>query len=144
MNAMSPSLAESLSQAHRSLFRDLRSPQDLVCPRSEVTLPELRDRLGRTYTHLCEHFRLEEKNGYMDNLAEDQPRLQRLIEQLGDEHRELRQSLDLIHADTIVASGFDNALRERIREWIERVRRHETRENDLVQDAADFDVGTQD
>ena len=144
MNTTNSSLAESLTEAHRALFHDLTGLERLICPGPNVALTELRNRLGRTYTHLCEHFRLEEKNGYLDNLAEDQPRFHALVEQLGEEHRALRQALDLIHADTIVASSVDDALLQRIREWIGRVRQHEARENELVQDAADSDVDTQD
>lgn len=137
-------ITESLTDAHRALFRDLGDLEVLVRSGAKDSLTELRARLGMTYTHLCEHFRLEEKNGYMDHLADDQPRLNRVIEQLVEEHRELRQALDLIHADAIVATQVDEALRQRICDWITRVRRHERNENDLVQDAADFDVGTQD
>jgi hypothetical protein len=138
------SIAESLSEARRSLFRDLTGLENLIHPGSKVALRELQNRLSRTYTHLCEHFRLEEKDGYMDNLADDQPRFHRVVEQLGDEHRALRRALDMIHADTIVASGVDEDLLQRTRDWVARVRQHETRENDLVQDATDLDVGTQD
>jgi hypothetical protein len=31
-----------------------------------------------------------------------------------------------------------------VREWVERVRRHETRETDLVQDAYNLDIGAED
>ena len=144
MKTTNSSLAESLSAAHQSLFRDLTNLDNLIRPGSNVGLLELPNRLGRTYTHLCEHFRLEEKNGCTDNLAEDQPRFHALVAQLGEEHRELRQALDLIRADAVVASSVDNALLPNVRAWIVRVRQHEARENELVQNAADFDVGTPD
>lgn len=144
MKAMQASIAESLSQAHQALLRDLRRLQDLVRPDSPVSLAELRNRLGATYTHVCEHFRLEEANGYMDDLVKDQPRLQRITQQLGDEHRDLRQSLDVLHGEANVASQVDDDLREKIRKWIERLLHHETQENDLVQDAIDSDFAAQD
>jgi hypothetical protein len=144
MDARHASVAESLSRAHQALLRDLRRLQDMVRPDSNVSLAELRNCLGATYTHVCEHFRLEEMNGYMEELVKDQPRLQRIVEQLGEDHRALRQSLDALHGEAIVASHVDNALREKVRCWIDRLMQHETRENDLIQEAVDSDFAAQD
>lgn len=136
--------AEALRQAHQALLRDLRKLQDLVRSDSTASLAELRGRLGATYTHVCEHFRLEEQDGYVDKLAENEPRLGRVAQQLGEEHRELRHSLDALHGEAIVASRVDNDLCEKIRKWIDRLMRHERRENDLMQDAIDLDFAAQD
>jgi hypothetical protein len=40
--------------------------------------------------------------------------------------------------------GSGPALRQEVRAWIERVRQHEARENDLVQEAFNRDIGTED
>jgi hypothetical protein len=93
---------------------------------------------------LTEHFGYEEQKGYMDVVRKREPRLERAIQQLAEEHGQLRQSLDGLIGQAGTATGLNDNLRELIREWIERVRRHEIRENDLVQDAFNLDIGAED
>ncbi|MBM3993105.1 MAG: hemerythrin domain-containing protein [Planctomycetes bacterium] len=137
-------IAEALRHAHHALLRDLRRLQDVARPGSDVTLIELRTLLSETYTHLCEHFRWEEQDGYLDELDEAEPRFQRVVQELGEEHRELRRTLDDLHGDTILASTVDPALLANIRNWIDRLRRHEARENSLVEDAVTSDLASAD
>jgi hypothetical protein len=80
----------------------------------------------------------------MADVRKREPRFERVVQELEEEHRELRQSLDALHGEATHATKVDDALRARIREWIERARRHETRETDLVQDAFDWDVAAED
>jgi hypothetical protein len=80
----------------------------------------------------------------MADLRKREPRLERIVQELGEEHRELRQSLDVLHAEASVANKVDDSLREKVRDWIERVRRHEAREKDLVQDAFAWDLAAED
>lgn len=132
----------ALSQAHRSLLDDLRKLEEST--RAESTVSELRTRLGATYTHICEHFHLEELDGYMDEVRKREPRLDNVVQGLREEHRQLRHSLDLIHAEAKLATGLDEALRAKVRNWIERVQHHETRENKLVQDVFDLEIAADD
>lgn len=133
-----------LSLAHQRLMRDLCSLQDLVASDSKASLPQLRNGLSATYTHVCEHFRLEEQGGYFDNIAENEPRLQHAADQLRDDHRQLRRSLDNLHGEAIVAAGPSEVLLDKVRQWIQRLMQHEWRENDLIQDAVDADLSAQD
>jgi hypothetical protein len=94
--------------------------------------------------HLTEHFRFEEQNGYMDVVREREPRLERTIQQLAEEHGQLTRSLDALIKEAGKATSLGDALREAILSWIECVRQHEARENDLVQDAFDLDIGVED
>jgi hypothetical protein len=144
MNTTSTVLPESLVQAHQALIADLRRVQELLRPENAVRLDELRDHLSVTYTHLCEHFRLEDRSGFFEELEASEPRFERVAEEMRAEHRELRRTLDSLHWEAIEASCMAEPLRARIRAWVNRVLRHETRENDLLQDAADSDFGGQD
>ena len=138
------SVAEALSQAHGALLADLRELKQAVRPSSEEGLRELRTRLGAAHAHITEHFRFEEQNGYMDAVRKREPRLERTIQQFVEEHGQLRRSLDALIGEATAATSLGDTLREEIREWIERVRQHEIRENDLVQDAFNLDIGGED
>jgi hypothetical protein len=126
------------------LQEDLGKLENDVRSDAVANVAELRTRLGATYTHICEHFRFEEQNGYMDEVRKREPRLERIVQELGEEHRVLRQSLDALNAEARLATNVDEAFREKVRTWIERVRRHEARENALVQDAFNWDVAAED
>ncbi len=135
------SVAETLTQAHAALSEQLRLLDEAALAAGVV---ELRNRLGSTQTHLVEHFRLEEQNGYMGAVRERAPRLERAIEQLALEHHELARSLQALIAQSKAATSVDDPFRQQIREWIKRVRRHEAHENDVLQDAFNLDIGAED
>jgi hemerythrin len=144
MERTESSVAEALRQAHLALLADLRELELAEPPSSGDGLAELRAQLGEVHAHITEHFRFEEQNGYMDALRKREPRFERAIEQLAEEHRQLRQSLESLIRQSTAAASLDQTLREQIRQWIKRVRQHEVRENDLVQDVFDLDIGTND
>jgi hypothetical protein len=137
-------LARALSHAHNLLLRDLRGLGRFIQPDADGSIVELRSRLASTYTDVCEHFRLEERGGYLDNMQVREPRLQRIIAELGAEHLELREALEEIRSEAAVARDMDDVLRYKVRTWIDRLLQHETRENDVVQDAVDSDLGAAD
>jgi hypothetical protein len=144
MRKTESSVSEALSRAHAALLEDLRKLEVAVQPSSQEELAELRARLSTTSKHITEHFRFEEQNGYMDIVRKREPRLERSIQQLAEEHRRLRQSLDMLVGELGAATNLNDAFREGVRQWIEQVRQHETRENDLVQDAFNMDIGAED
>jgi hypothetical protein len=137
-------VAEALARAHRALLEDLRRLEDAARPAAGEGLVGLRARLGGTRAHLAEHFRFEEEDGYLDAVREWEPRLERAVEHLAEEHRCLMQTLDAL----IEAAGGGtlpgDKLREGVRQWVKEVRKHEARENDLVQGAFTQDIGTKD
>ena len=137
-----PTPASALSEAHRALLDDMLRLGHLI--QTSGNVGELHERLSSTYTHLCHHLRLEEQGGYFDNVQEREPRLQRAVSDLAAEHRELRQSLDALRAEAGVANAVDDAMRAKVRAWIDRYLAHETHENDVAQDEVDLDVGTVD
>jgi predicted nucleic acid-binding Zn-ribbon protein len=138
------SVAEALSRAHAALLEDLRKLEEAADPSSSTDLAEMRARLGATQAHITEHFRFEEENGYLEALQKREPRLEPTIQQLAEEHRQLAQSLEALVGEARSATSLGNTFREKTRQWIKRVRQHEHRENDLVQDAFNLDIGAED
>src|SRR6516164_2978409 len=88
------SIAEALSRAHDALLNDLGMLCESVDPASGQTPDGLRARLSTTQAHITEHFRFEEQNGYMDKVRKREPRLERIIRELAEEHSQLRSSLE--------------------------------------------------
>jgi len=138
------SVARALRRAHAALLEDLRKVEVAVLPASGEGLVELCARLDATHTHLAEHFRLEEQNGYMDAVRKREPRLERKVQLLAEEHPQLAQSLEALIREAKVATSLGDAIREEVRAWVERVRQHEARENQLVQDAFNLDISAED
>jgi len=137
-------LVESLRTVHASLLEDLRKLGEAVKARSGEGPAELAARLTETHAHLTEHFRFEEENGYMDTVREREPRLERAIEHLAEEHRQLKESLEMLLTEARIARAMEAAFRTRVREWVKRVRQHEVRENELIEDAFNLDLGAED
>jgi hypothetical protein len=105
---------------------------------------ELRLRLEVTQEHVTEHFRFEESQGYMDAVRNREPRLERTIQQLADEHQHLAGALEALIERVRTATCLDEALRAAVRDWLDHLRRHEVRENLLVQEAFNVDIGPED
>jgi len=144
MPKVESSVAQALSRAHLALLNDLKKLEDSVDEAKGPDLTALGVRLGATKTHILEHFRFEEQNGYMDKVRKREPRLERTIDQLENEHRQLSQSLDSLIGKAKEATNLDHSLRNQVFDWIASVRKHETREDELVQDAFNLDIGTED
>jgi iron-sulfur cluster repair protein YtfE (RIC family) len=144
METTTSSVREALSRAHGALLKDLSQLENAVLPASGEGLAELRARLDATHKHITEHFRFEEQNGYMAFVREKEPRLERKIQHLGEEHHQLTQALETLIRGVRSATSLGTALREDVRRWIEHVREHETRENVLVLDAFNEDISAED
>jgi hypothetical protein len=138
------SLANSLAAAHRKLLADLRGLEEMTDSSCQAGARGLCDRLALLRAHLDEHFRLEEQNGYMDAVLARAPQLARAVEALRAEHAELRQSLAALSGEARPGAAVDGALRQKVRQWVGRVREHEQRENLLVEDAFNRDLGLED
>ena len=106
-------------------------------------LAELRDQLAM-------HFALEEAYGYFDDPLHVAPRLNVLASTLRDEHqvlyasvRDLADEMDELHR----SGGHSHSgarVVERFREYYDRFQQHENRENELILDAYDSDIGVGD
>jgi len=137
------SLAEALAKAHVALLKDLRELDEVSRLPSPGSPAEVTKRLAATQEHITAHFRFEEQNGYLDVVRKREPQMERTIEALHDEHRQLLLSLNVL-LEEARATGGTESFRERVRAWVRRVRQHESRENSLVQDAFTTDIGPED
>jgi hypothetical protein len=144
MKTSEPFAVEAHRRAHAVLHEDLRQLEEAAHPAAGQGPAELLARLGVTQAHLAEHFRFEEHDGYMDAVRKREPRLERTVEQLAEEHRQLAQALAQLVGEAGAATGVGPALRDGVRGWVQRVRRHEARENHLVQSAFNLDIGAED
>jgi hemerythrin-like domain-containing protein len=138
------SIAELLCQAHATLLHDLAKLEEAVEPTSEESLAQLLSRLAAARSHLARHFHFEERNGYMDAVRKREPRLERTIQLLAEEHGELMASLETLIEQAKAATSLDDPCRDKVRKWVGRVRRHEVREGELVQDAFNQDIAAED
>lgn len=136
--------AAEVDQAHAAFHADLRKLEVSVRPSSTASPEDVRDELRSARTHTSEHFRLEEQSEWMDTVSKRGPNMERTAEHLRQEHREFLEALDTLIEVVQSAASLDDALREKIHQWIERVRRHEMSEDDLIQEAYNLDVGTAD
>jgi hypothetical protein len=144
MQQTQASVVETHSLAHAMLLKDLQELEEMVRRATGERLAELTARLGATRTHIKEHFRFEEQNGYMDLVRKREPRLERAVQHLAEEHRALALSLDALIEEAGARADLDDTFREQVREWIGQVRQHEARETNLIQDAFNFDVSAED
>jgi hemerythrin-like domain-containing protein len=144
MRAKTDRTVEALEKAHQALREDLRKLRDVLDSEDGKRTAGLPARLEKMRTHVVEHFRLEEKNGYMETVRKGEPRLAPVIEQLAQEHQELAQTLDSLCARAKSARSTDAAFRADLQRWIGRLHRHEERENEVVQAVYNQDVGAED
>jgi len=138
------SFAAALAAAHRALAEDLRLLEAAVAPSWAGDRRELSDRLRSLRTHLDAHFRFEEQDGYMQAVLARAPHLARQVEALRCEHSKLSESFGALAAAARAAPTVDEALRQKVREWIGCARDHERRENLLVADVFNRDVAAED
>jgi hemerythrin len=134
MEPSKKTFAEALQQTHTDLLGDLWQLEESVCRGSGEGQPELSTRLAKVQTHLTDHFRFEEQDGYMAPLLKEEPRFGPVVQELLDEHRQLVQALNALLQEVSAAPGLRDDFREKVRAWVKYVRQHESRENSLVQE----------
>ena len=144
MSKLRVSLAEAMGRAHRVLLEELRDLEKAVGPPLPGGPARLIPRLEWLREHLAEHFRFEEENGYLVEVRQREPNREREINQLQEEHRQLAQSLNALLGEARGASNRSDSFGEKVRAWVEQVRRHESHENRLVQDAFNRDTSAED
>ena len=111
---------------------------------------QLVDLLTRLRDRLATHFSLEEAFGYFEDAIEVAPRFSRLADELRNEHRTLFLNLcDLVEeAERMLyhepTAGVARILAARFRDFDQALQDHETRENELILDSLDCDLGVGD
>jgi len=108
---------------------------------------QLVELLGEARDQLALHFALEEAYGYFDDPVEVAPQLCRRADALRSEHKELYSQLSALvdRAERLVSEEKLAALAvwvgPQFLDFDARLRRHEERENDLIFEAYDADLG---
>jgi signal transduction histidine kinase len=138
------SLAEVIQRAHHMLLADLSRLEELGCTSARGSVAELNTQLRTVQTHLLRHFRLEEQDGYMDAVLKRDPGQERAVQQVLSEHQQLSESLSALIKDLSDRLRIEEALRLQLGEWIESVRQHESRENLLIENVFNQDIGAED
>lgn len=132
------------SPAHAALRSDLQDLEAIAHPDCPQPIERLRLRLAEVSGHVLTHFRSEEDGGWFDHVRRDQPRLDRAVQELIDEHERLRDSLERLAERCRAATAIDAEIRETLRAFVGTMRQHESREDDLIQEAYNRDIGPAD
>ena len=128
MDRSTPPIADQMREAHVALLRGLSDLRAAVVPPSRPKAADVRARLDAVSRQLAEHFRLEEAGCYMADVRQRHPRPEQAVQRLAAEHAD--------------GPGRSNChLGSAIAVWIDSVRWHEDRENRLIEDAFDLDLG---
>jgi len=132
-------LADDMHRVHAALHDDIGRLREALTSPAEARqyLAELRD-------HVAQHFRCEEAGGYMGAVLQRRPQSERVVRRLLAEHGPLMQGLDALLREAGTAKQIDDGFRARVGAWAELLRRHETEENVLVEDAFNQDIGQKD
>lgn len=129
---------DALLRSHRELLRGLDSLRAVASP--DTTPADLATCLDRLRTSLEGHFRFEENNGYLASILQRRPYLEGSVDYLTGEHGELLLALDSLRLQARATQAVTPELRAAITRWLGQVRRHERREDALVQDAFNVDL----
>jgi hypothetical protein len=111
--------AEDLVQAHVAFRADWEQLAESVRPSSAASLEDVRAELGEVHRHASEHFRLEEQSEWMTKIKKRGPKLERLVQRLREEHRELLEAIDTLLEVVQAAKSLDDGLRDKIHNWVE-------------------------
>ena len=134
-------------EEHKELLAHLEQIELLVRPhRGEVAAitssASLREEIELLAESLTRHFAGEEQ-GFLSDLASERPEFGRELEALGKEHADLLATMMSIRdsARRLPDADLVHEVRVGLRELFARLREHERRETDLVQEATLRDIG---
>jgi len=135
---------------HRALLTQISELREWATAVGEHGIPhfgEMGTRMEQLRDRLRDHFAEEEKGGYLSPIMEIVPRFAGEIEELGGQHGELLLTLDRfiarLHETEPPFASWQQAMRE-FEKFIGALRRHESRENVIVQAAYGQDIGAAD
>ena len=139
------SWVQTLAEEHAHLEALLARVDGLLAggddgPTREALLPllqELADRCRR-------HMELEESGGYLPEVRNRLPNLAGTLDRLQGEHTTLQRELSETLASARAAPSskvLGDAVLGRLRQWVAQIRNHEMRENRLVQEVLNTDLG---
>lgn len=145
---INPAFLQEIKEVNKELWQllaELRNRCQRPISPSHCRL--LVDRVCELRDQLALHFALEEAYGYFDDPIAAAPRLSHQAEMLRVEHKELYGEFSSLvdHAERMFYDGLLATLAlwigPRFLEFDARLRDHESRENDLIFEAFDDDLG---
>lgn len=138
---------EALLKEHREVMKHINDLREWVKEIGELGVPhfgELGTRLQPLRDELSRHFAEEEEGGYLSVALSRAPRFSREAEELQEQHaqflKDLNTLIDKLHESEPPFSSWQQACAE-FEEILTRIRRHEGRENAIVQAAFETDIG---
>lgn len=138
---------EELGREHAQLGALLTRVSNLVSGPVEGLAAQLPPLLEEALVHCRQHMEYEEREGYLSGVMDRLPSLGETLEKLRREHAELLDDLAARLAEARAAAS-DRTMAAtvvpRVRKWLDRIRDHEIRENTLVQEAFNRDMGAVD
>jgi len=135
---------DDLCQEHASLLKQLSGLEDTI---ESARGDKVAEHLGAVRDHLRQHFQFEERDGYMKHVLDRAPQLHPQTQELLAEHGRMSRQVDELVA--LISSLPSNrplpdALRHRVRQLVQSVRKHEAIENRLVQETLNQELGADD
>lgn len=143
MTTQTTQKSKGLLKAHETLLADLAQLVK-VCQAPTADIGSVAAALRKTQEHIAQHFRFEEQDGYMDAVLKRQPYQEHVVKQLQEEHKNLLDGLTGLIREAQLAQTPVAALTPKVHSWVNSVRTHEARENQLVQDAYNLDITAED
>lgn len=124
----------------RDLNRILETIQSKILPDSFVEWKlEYIWRIRDFRNVLLKHFDLEESGGFITEIVKQAPEKAANAKQLNAEHGKIIRNLDQIISHIKFVENYDEValklIREEVEKFVESLRNHETKENELVQKA---------
>jgi len=137
--------AAELGHEHGSLLELLSRLEAATQPGTEGGTGPLPALLREVQANLRRHFDFEEQDGYMSQALTDAPHLYNAAQELLAEHGRMAADLNALITFAAAAEGaVTPTLQVQVRQWVLLVRRHEARENSLIQKACNQDIGADD
>lgn len=144
METMSESVVGTLGRLHALLHQELSRVEAMVRAPTGDVRGSLLQALLAMRPQLDEHFRFEEDNGYMREVLAREPNWERTAEHLREEHGLLLRALDALLEEARSEKAAPDTFGERVLAWAKAVRRHESEENRLFQDAFNVELSAED
>lgn len=135
---------ELLLEEHLELHRLLDEIRELVAAK-ESPFDDLLPRLARIRALLVAHFEHEEAEGYFSDVIRVAPHYKPLVDSLCSEHPELHETLQTLIQDAEQLPGSTDCwahVDRQFRTFFLQLSRHESKENRMVQQAYNRDIGT--
>jgi hypothetical protein len=141
------SFADDLKHEHVSLLDQLGLLEEGIASWPADCHETLLGSLLEVQASLRRHFHFEEQGGYMSQILDDAPHLHHAAQALLAQHARISIDLDSLIAAVAYLSPecpVTLPLRGQLKQWVQLVRDHESRENHLTQKACNEDIGADD